>query len=72
MNANKFLRILKNECNKHTNCSGCTFFSQEDGGTHCKIANVARDVNPLGVEFSKEQPTINIKNVYICERKNDG
>ena len=44
--------------------------------------NLTGGLNPLNVEFSgdypeekrikRQMPTINIKNVYICERKNDG
>lgn len=82
MNANDFLGYLQSECKKHVDCADCIFFSQEDGVTHCKIVDVAHGLNPLDVEFSgdhpeanrikREVPTINIKNVYICERKNDG
>ena len=82
MNANELLTILHGECKIHEDCSGCTFCSQEDCVRKCKIVNLTGGLNPLNVEFSRdypeekrikrEVPTINIKNVYICERKNDG
>ena len=82
MNANELLTILHWECKNHEDCSGCAFCSQEDCVRKCKIMNLAGGLNPLNVEFSgdypeesvskRQMPTINIKNVYICERKNDG
>ena len=79
MNANELLTILRDECIDHKDCSDCTFYSQEDYGTKCRIANLTNDLNPLdirlSVECSKSKTdsgiTINVKNVYVCERKND-
>lgn len=80
MNANELLTILRDECNSHKDCFGCTFYSQEDCDTKCRIVNLAHGLNPLNIRLSVEcsKPktdsgtTINIKNVYVCERKNDG
>ena len=82
MNANELLTLLHGECKNHGDCSGCTFCSQEDCVRKCKIMNLTGGLNPLNVEFSgdypeekrikRQMPAINIKNVYICERKNDG
>ena len=80
MNANELLTLLHDECKNHEDCSDCTFYSQEDYGTKCRIANLANGLNPLdirlSVECSKSKAdsgiTINVKNVYVCERKNDG
>ena len=81
MNANVLLTILRDECNNHKDCYGCTFFSQEDCVRKCKIMNLTGGLNPLNVEFwgdypeekriKRQMPTINIKNVYICKREND-
>ena len=79
MNANELLTLLHGECKNHGDCSGCTFCSQEDRVRKCKIMNLTGGLNPLNVEFSGECPkpktdsgiTINVKNVYVCERKND-
>ena len=83
MNANELLTILHGECKNHRDCSGCTFCSQEDCVRECKIVNLTGGLNPLNVEFSGEHSnecsksktdsgiTINVKNVYVCERKND-
>lgn len=80
MNANELLTILRDECNDHKDCFGCTFCSQEDCVRKCKIVNLTGGLDPLNVKFSGEYPksktdsgtTINIKNVYICKRENDG
>lgn len=84
MNANELLTILRDECNNHKDCSGCTFYSREDCDTKCRIVNLTNGLNPLNVKFSGEHSkecskskadsgtTINVKNVYVCERKNDG
>lgn len=76
MNANELLTLLRDECNNHEDCSGCTFYSREDCDTECRIANLTNGLNTLNVEFYKEQSkengtAINIKNVYICKREND-
>ena len=83
MNANELLTILRDECINHKDCSGCTFCSQEDCVRKCKIMNLTGGLVPLNIEFSGDYPeesvskadsgiTINVKNVYVCERKNDG
>ena len=77
MNANELLTILHGECKNHGDCSGCTFESKEDCVRECRIANLTGGLNPLNIrlsgECSKENGiTINVKNVYVCERKNDG
>ena len=80
MNANELLTLLHGECKNHGDCSGCTFESKEDCVRECRIANLTGGLNPLNVEFSGECSkskadsgiTINVKNVYVCERKNDG
>lgn len=77
MNANELLTILHGECKNHEDCSGCTFESKEDCVRECRIANLTGGLNPLNVKFSEECSkengiTINVKNVYVCERKNDG
>lgn len=80
MNANELLTILRDECNSHKDCFGCTFYSREDCDTKCRIANLTNGLNPCCIRFSGECPkpktdsgtTINIKNVYICKRENDG
>lgn len=77
MNANELLTILHGECKNHEDCSGCTFESKEDCVRECRIANLTGGLNPLNVKFSEEcskenDITINVKNVYVCERKNDG
>ena len=79
MNANELLTILRDECNNHKDCSGCTFYSREDCDTTCRIINLTNGLNPCYIRFSGEctKPktdsgiTINIKNVYICKREND-
>lgn len=77
MNANELLTILHGECKNHEDCSGCTFESKEDCVRECRIANLTGGLNPLNVKFSGEHSkadsdiTINVKNVYVCERKND-
>lgn len=80
MNANELLTLLHGECKNHEDCFGCTFCSQEDCVMKCKITNLTGGLSPLNVKFSGECPkpktdsgiTINVKNVYVCERKNDG
>ena len=77
MNANELLTILQGECKNHGDCTGCTFESQKDCVRECKITELTGGLNPLNVKFSEEYPkengiTINVKNVYVCERKNDG
>lgn len=80
MNANDLLTILRDECNSHKDCFGCTFYSREDCDTKCRISNLTNGLNPCYIKFSGECPklktdsgiTINVKNVYVCERKNDG
>ena len=79
MNANELLAILRDECIYHENCSGCAFYSREDCDTTCRIGNLTNGLNPCHIGFSGECPkpktdsgiTINVKNVYVCERKND-
>ena len=80
MNANELLTILRDECNNHKDCSGCTFYSREGCDTKCRIANLTGRLDPCCIRYSGECPkpkadsgiTINVKNVYVCERKNDG
>lgn len=77
MNANELLTILRDECNSHKDCFGCTFYSREHCDTKCKIANLTGRLDPCCIRFSGEYSkengiTINVKNVYVCERKNDG
>ena len=79
MNANELLTILRDECIDHKDCSGCTFYSREDCDMTCRIENLTNGLNPCHIGFSGECPkpktdsgiTINVKNVYVCERKND-
>ena len=73
MNANELLTILRDECNNHEDCLGCTFCSQEDCVRKCKIMNLTGGLVPLNIEFSGEcsklkadsGTTININKMHV-------